>query len=269
MADVTLARESDRDHVAHLRVDVDEMNRLTAPRLRAVRDRVRAVPDDVSVLTLAAAGDLPDARGLAAGLDLRAAVEFSVADARDLFSTLHETVEAVRNLDAVTVCCCGTYTIGAGLELALAADFRVATAEAALGLPEVDVGIPTVLHGSLLPLFVGYGDAAELVFLGEPFSGTRAAEAGLVHEAPPAEAYAGTVESYVDALAAKSPPVLRHQKRVVRTWRSNGLEAAALASVGRGLACFAEPDREEAMRAFLEDREPVWAHERERERDAE
>lgn len=264
MSDVTLERDPDRPHVAHLRVDVDEMNRLTAPRLTAIRDRVVAVPDGVSVLTVAAAGPLADARGLAAGLDLRAAVDFSVDDARELFDRLHETVTALRALDAVTVCCCGGYTVGAGLELALAADFRVATAEAALGLPEVDVGIPTVLYGSLLPLFVGYGDAAELVFLGDPFPGSRAAEAGLVHEAPPADEYAGTVESYVDALAAKSPPVLRHQKRVVRTWRSNGLEAAARGSVGQGLACFAEPDREEAMRAFLEDREPVWAHERAR-----
>jgi enoyl-CoA hydratase len=261
MAEVTLDREETRPHVAHLRVDVDEMNRLTAPRLDRIRDAVERVPDDVSVLTVAAAGDLADARGLAAGLDLREAVSFSTGDALALFESLHETAAALRDCDAVTVCCCGGYAIGAGLELALVCDFRVATAEAALGLPEVDVGLPTVLYGSLLPLFVGYGDAAELVFLGDPFPGTRAAAAGLVHEAPPAAEYAATVERYVDALAAKSPPVLRHQKRVVRTWRSNGLEAAARASVGRGLACFEEPDREEAMRAFLEDREPTWAHE--------
>jgi enoyl-CoA hydratase len=264
MAEVTLSREPDREHVAHLRVDVDEMNRLTAPRLAAIHDEVESVPGDVSVLTVAAAGDLADARGLAAGLDLTEAVDFSTEDARDLFETLHATAEAIRDLDAVTVCACGGYAIGAGLELAMATDFRVATAESALGLPEVDVGIPTVLYGALLPLFVGYGDAAELVFLGDPFSGTRAAEAGLVHDAPPERDYAATVERYVDRLAAKSPPVLRYQKRVFRTWRSHGLEAAVDASVAPGLACFSLPDREEAMRAFLDDRDPVWDHERER-----
>jgi enoyl-CoA hydratase len=261
-ASVTFDRESDRPHVGHLRIDVDDMNRLTAPRLAAIHDGVEAIPDDVSVVTVAAAGDLSDARGLAAGLDLTAAVEFSTEDARDLFETLHATAEAIRDLDAVTVCACGGYTIGAGLELAMAADFRVATAESALGLPEVDVGIPTVLYGSLLPLFVGYGDAAELVFLGDPFSGARAAEAGLVHDAPPESEYAATVSEYVDRLAEKSPPVLRYQKRVVRTWRSNGLEAAVDGSVAPGLACFGLPDREEAMRAFLENRDPVWEHER-------
>jgi hypothetical protein len=49
---------------------------------------------------------------------------------------------------------------------------------------------------------------------------------------------------------------------VVRTWRSNGLEAAVDGSVAPGLACFGLPDREEAMRAFLENRDPVWEHER-------
>ncbi|MFB6168946.1 MAG: enoyl-CoA hydratase/isomerase family protein [Haloferacaceae archaeon] len=261
---VTFDREPDRPHVGHLRVDVDEMNRLTAPRLGEIHAGVEAVPDDVSVVTVAAAGDLDDARGFAAGLDLTEAVEFSTADARELFARLHATAGAVRDLDAVTVCACGGYAIGAGLELAMAADFRVATAESALGLPEVDVGIPTVLYGALLPLFVGYGDAAELVFLGDPFSGERAAESGLVHEAPPESEYAATVEGYVDRLAEKSPPVLRYQKRVARTWRSNGLEAAVESSVAPGLACFSLPDREEAMRAFLADRDPVWQHERER-----
>lgn len=259
---VTFERESDRPHVGHLRVDVDEMNRITAPRLEEIHAGVEAVPEDVSVVTIAAAGDLSDARGLAAGLDLTAAVDFSTEDARELFARLHETAEAIRNLDAVTVCACGGYTIGAGLELAMAADFRVATAEAALGLPEVDVGLPTVLYGALLPLFVGYGDAAELVFLGDPFSGERAAESGLIHEAPPESEYAATVEEYVDRLAEKSPPVLRYQKRVVRTWRSNGMEAAVDASLAPGLACFSLSDREEAMRAFLENRDPVWEHER-------
>ena len=156
-------------------------------------------------------------RGLAAGPDVRDAVDFSAADALDPFETLHATVETLRDCDAVTVCACGAYAVGAGPELALGCDLRVATAEAALGLTEVDVGLPAVSYGSLLPPFVGYGDAAELVFLGDPFSGTRAAAAGPVHEAPPEDEYAETVAAYVDALA---------------------------------------------MRASLENREPVWSHDR-------
>lgn len=260
---VNFDRETDRAHVGHLRLDFDDLNRLTTGRVVAIRDAVRDLPDDLSVLTVAggvASGEGPHVdpdRGLAAGLHVGEALEYDVDEMREFLVALHGAVEALRDLHAVTVCGCGGHAIGAGLELALGCDFRVATAEGALGLPEVDVGLPTVLHGALLPLYVGYGTAAELVFLGEPMSGARAAEEGLVQEAPPAGEYAAAVTGLVDALGAKSPTALRHQKRVVRTWRSNGLEAA-VENVGIGLACFGTDDRAEAMAAFVEDREPSW-----------
>lgn len=80
---------------------------------------------------------------------------------------------AVRDLDAVTVCGCDEYALGAGLELAMACDFRVARVDAALGLPEVDVGLVTGIQGGLLIRFVGLQAARELVYTGEPESGTR------------------------------------------------------------------------------------------------
>ncbi|MFB6156243.1 MAG: enoyl-CoA hydratase/isomerase family protein [Haloferacaceae archaeon] len=253
---VTFDRD-DRGHVGHLRTEFDDLNRLTTDRVAALGDAVRDLPDDLSVLTVAGGEWTDPDRGLAAGLHIGEARDWSVDEMRAFLGALQDAVEAVRDLNAVTVAACGGYAIGAGMELALGCDFRVASAEAALGLPEVDVGLPTILHGALLPLFVGYGTAAEMVFLGEPLPGARAAEEGLVHEAPPADAYRGVVTDLVDDLAAKSPTVLRHQKRVVRTWRSNGLEAA-IDNVGAGLAAFATDDRAEAMAAFVEDREPSW-----------
>lgn len=256
---VTFHRESDRPHVGHLRLDFEPLNRLTTARLAAVADALADLPTDLSVLTVAAGPERPDPdRGLAAGLHIGRAREFDAEDMREFLCTLYDCVESLRALPAVTVCGCGGHAIGAGLELALGCDFRVATAESALGLPEVDVGLPTVLHGALLPLYVGYGTAAELAFLGDPIDGARAAAEGLVHEAPAPGEYRATVDDLVDALAAKSPAVLRHQKRVVGTWRSAGLERAARESVGAGVACFRTADRAEAMEAFLEDRDPAF-----------
>lgn len=257
-ANVSVEREADRPHVAHLRIDAGDLNRMTEPRLRSVRCAVDEVPDGVSVLTVAAAGDLEDCRGLAAGVDLEAARKFSVPGLRQFLLTLYGTVEAFRDAPFVVVCACGDYAVGAGLEIALGADFRVATRDAVLSFPEIDVGLPTVLHGALLPLHVGYADAAELAFLGAEFSGDRAADAGLLHAAPPAVDYAATVRDLTDDLAAKSPAVLRHQKRTVSMWRSRGLEAAVRRSIGPALAAFEEADSAEAMAAFVEGREPSW-----------
>jgi enoyl-CoA hydratase len=127
--------------------------------------------------------------GLAGGLQLDAVRDFSATEARELIDTLHATIEAIRGVEAVTVCGCGEYALGAGLELAMACDFRVATDDATLGLPEIDVGLVTGIHGGLLVRFVGLQAAKELIYLGEPVSGKRAAEIGLVNRAVPTEEY--------------------------------------------------------------------------------
>ena len=106
----------------------------------------------------------------------------------------------------------------------MACDFRIATADAALGLPEIDVGLVTGIQGGLLIRLVGLQAAKELVYTGDPVSGAEAAELGLVNWAPPADEYETAIDDYVDTLAAKSPHILREQKRVFRAWRSAGIE---------------------------------------------
>ena len=250
---VDLHHEEERPHVAHLRIDFGSLNLVTTERLRDLDAAVRSVPEDVSVLSIA-----PEGEGLSAGLDLEWARERTPHEGWELLSTLYRAIQAVRDVDAVTVCGLGEYAIGAGFELAMACDFRIASPEASLGLPEVDVGLPTVIQGGLLLRLVGLQRAKELIYLGETVSGERARELGLVNEAASGEAYEGAIEGTVDALAEKSPLVLAWQKRVFRAWRSPGLESGMERSVGMGAQCFGTHDQREAMSAFLEDRQPSF-----------
>jgi enoyl-CoA hydratase len=218
---------------------------------------VGSVPDEVSVLTVAARGD-DDVRGLSAGLDLEWARDLTPHEGQDLLRALYGVIQAIRDVEAVTVCGCGEYAVGVGLELAMGCEFRVATEDATLGLPEVDVGLPTVIHGGLLVRLVGEGVANELIYRGETVDGTRALELGLVSEAVPPGAYADAVDDLVDDLAAKSPHVLALQKRAMKRFRSNGLEAGMAASVADAGRAFGHPDQREAMAAFLADRAPEF-----------
>jgi len=181
-----------------------------------------------------------------------------VSEAREFLRSLRGMIRTVRDADAVTLCGCGGYALGAGLELAMACDFRVATADAALGLPEIDVGLVTGIQGGLLIRLVGPQAAKELVYTGDPLSGAEATELGLVNRAPPADEYEAAIDDYVDTLAAKSPHVLREQKRVFRAWRSAGIERGTDHSLESIAACFDTHDQQEAMGAFLEDREPTF-----------
>lgn len=257
---VHLSRESDRPHVAHLRLDFDDLNRFSPGSVATLRETVESVPEEVSVLTVAADQSAADdeVRGLSAGLDVEWARDRTPHEAQDFLQELYRTVQAVRDCHAVTVCGCGDYALGAGLELAMGCTFRVATADAVLGLPEVNVGIPTVVQGGLLIPLVGLPAARELVFTGEPVDGARARDLGLVDRVASAADYEDAVDALVDTLAAKSPLVMQVQKRVFRRWRSLGLESGMEASVGDIARCFGSHDQREAMDAFLDDREPEF-----------
>ena len=255
---VSLDREADRPHVAHLRIDAGELNLFTEARANRLRERVESVPDDVAVLTIGAPHAAEAVRGLSAGLDLEWARDLDANEGRRLLRSFYDLIEAVRDCDAVVVCRCGDYTLGVGFELAAACEFRVATADATLGLPEVDVGLPTVIHGGLLLRLVGEGVANELVYTGETLSGERAESLGVVTKAPTAAEYEDAVDGLVDTLAAKSPRVVRSQKRVMRKFRSAGLEEGIEASIADAGRAFGTPDQREAMAAFLEGRDPEF-----------
>ena len=265
---VDCVTDPDRDHVAHLELDFGDLNLLSPAAIAELRDAADEVPGDASVVTIGAAGasDWPsgeappgdgnDVPGLTAGLDVSAAKDLTGEEARPVLEDLRAGIEGVRNVDAVTVCSCGGYALGAGLELAMACDVRVATEEAALGLPEVDVGLVTGIQGGLLVRLVGLQAAKELIYTGVSVSGSEAAELGLVNDAVPAEDYRATVDGWVDRLGAKSPTVLRRQKAVFRSWRSAGLERGMAESLEAIVDCFDTRDQTEAMAAFLEGREP-------------
>jgi len=256
---------ADRPGVARLRIDFGEANLLTPDRLARLRDRLAAVPDGTAVVVVEPAHPDGGPTGLCGGLHLGAVADLDAAGAEPVIDRLYRTIEAVRDLDAVTVCDCGTYALGAGFELALACDFRVATRDATLGLPEVDVGLVTGIQGGLLIRHVGLARAKELIYLGEPLGG---AEADVPDEQPALDArheadggaatddtarapHAAGVEALVDRLADKEPEILRRQKATFRDWRSNGLEAGMRESGDAIAACFDTAAQERAMGAFL------------------
>lgn len=233
---VTIDRES---AVVTLELDFDDLNLLTPPRMRAIRRAFRRVPADASVVRITGG------EGLTAGLDISEAVEYDTEDARKMFDDLYAAIEAVRNCPAVTFCDCGEYALGAGFEIALASDFRVAAEDAALGLPEVEVGVPTVIHGGLLVRHVGLGRAKELIYTGETLSGDAALESELIHRT-------GDGAELLASLTAKSSDILRYQKRAFRRWRSAGVEAGVEASAAEGALAFGTDAQSDAMSAFLD-----------------
>ncbi|MFB6311385.1 MAG: enoyl-CoA hydratase/isomerase family protein, partial [Salinirussus sp.] len=217
---------------------------------------VMGIPDDIGILTIGPDQN-PDT-GLTAGLHLDTVRDMGTSEAREMLETLNATMTALRDGPAVTICCCGEYALGGGLEIAMSCDFRIARDGAALGLPEIDAGLVTGLQGGLLVRLVGLQAAKELIYTGESVSGTEAEELGLVNRAAPADEYVDAIDELVGTLAAKSPVILRRQREVFKALRCNGIEAGIDHSMETIATCFDTHDQAEAMTAFLEDREPVF-----------
>jgi enoyl-CoA hydratase/carnithine racemase len=133
-------------------------------------------------------------------------------------------VAAVADAEVVTIARLQGYVLGGGLCLALACDFRLATVDAQLGLPEVDLGVPLTWGGTArLVHEVGAARARELIMLTDRISGARAEEWGLVHRAVAPDDLDATVDDWATRLAAKPETAVHMAKTQFR----------ALARIGR------------------------------------
>lgn len=259
---VRFERSGDCAYAGRVVWDFGDLNLLDADRAVAIQECIEDIPRDIVIVTITAdqRESEPATRGLSAGLDLSQAHSYSAHEGWDLLESFYSMIQALRDRNIVSICSCGDYTLGVGFELALACDYRFATTDANLGLPEVNVGLPTVIMGGLLLEYVGRQTAKELIYEGRTISGSTAESLGLVNAAVPPDEYADVIAEKEAELGAKSPMVLEWQKYVFRQWRSVGLEAGMHQSIGVASRCFGTHDQREAMDAFLTDRAPEFEH---------
>jgi len=142
---------------------------------------------------------------------------------------IHQVCAAIRRLPVPVVARLHGAVIGAGLEIAAACDLRVAAEGAKFSMPEVKLGIPSVVEAALLPRLMGSGRAAWLVLTGDAIDAKRAAEWGLVEEVAADVDLA--VERLVKSLMAGDPGALREQKRLLQLWEEAPLATSVAASI--------------------------------------
>jgi len=207
----------------------------------AADERLRAV-------VLAAAGP----RSFIVGADIRemAGIE-NAARAKTFITLLHRCCDAIRTLPVPVIARIHGYCFGAGLEIAAACDARIAADAASFGMPEVKLGIPSVIEAALLPLLVGWGRAREILLLGETFTANEALAWGLVEYVVPASGLDVAVETWIGKLLTSKPHAVRLQKRLIRQWENLPLGAAVTAGIEAFAAAYETDEPAAAMREFL------------------
>jgi len=247
-----------REGAAIVTVDRPEaMNALDLEHLEALRDRLAelAGDDEARVVVLTGAGE----KAFVAGADIKYMQGLDVLGARRWGELGHECGNLLETMPKPTIAALNGFALGGGCELALACDLRLASTNARLGQPEINLGVLPGWGGSLrLARATTLGFAKELVLTGRQVGAQEALERGLVnavHE--PGELMEKTLELCRE-LTAKSPLALAYAKEAVNL-ALQGDHRANLATEARLFAMlFASEDQQEGMAAFAEKRSPEF-----------
>ena len=206
--------------------------------------------DDLRALVLAGAGEAAFIGG--ANIDEMAALDRATAES--YITLVHRTCDCLRQLPVPVIARIDGYALGAGLEVAVSCDLRVATTRAKFGMPEVKVGIPSVVEAALIPHLIGWGRARELLLLGEIIDADTALRWGLVERVVEPEALDREVDGIVRALLAAGPQAVRRQKRLMREWEQLPVDRAIAAGIGAFARSFDGDEPRQMMTAFLKRR---------------
>jgi len=212
-----------------------------------------ASDDTVRVTVLAGSG-----RAFTGGMDVHVLRDLDVRRAKALITELHEAIAAVHKAPFPIVGEVNGACLGAGFELAMACDLRVAVDTATFGLPEVRVGVPSVIEAALLPGLVGPGRAAEMLLCGTPITAVQALEWGLVNRAVPAGRLRESVDEMVGQILTCAPGAIRLQKELMILWRQTDLTSAVRFGINVFATAYATGEPQEGALAFLEKRWPEW-----------
>lgn len=224
----------------------EKLNAWRLEELLGATTAVRDAPSSARAIVFRGAGE----RAFSVGADVNAFLTLNPTTAREFITALRDFLHAARTAPVPTICAIHGYCLGAAFELALSADLRVASSAASFGLPEIAVGVPSVLDAALLQQHVGLSFAKEMILTGARYPATAFHASGLLNRVAPEAEFDTTVEDLVATVSAHSTTALRAQKRLFEQWQNLPLEAAIARSIDEFAGVFAADETQKRLRVY-------------------
>jgi enoyl-CoA hydratase len=206
----------------------EKVNALHSPALDALLLNLQRVKTDPELRVVVLGGR---GKAFCGGADVQELCALNASNAGAFVQKIHAVCDAIRKLPVPVVARLHGAVIGAGLEIAAACDLRVAAEGTRFAMPEVRLGIPSVVEAALLPRLMGSGRAAWLVLTGEAIDARRACEWGLIEQVGGDDA----LDRLLHSLMKNEPAALGMQKQLLQLWE----EAPLSASIEKSVALFA------------------------------
>jgi enoyl-CoA hydratase len=201
----------------------EKLNVLHAEDLSGLSGAIAGIGPDIDAIAFTGAGPA----AFSAGMNIEAFAGLTPDAAYALITELALVMQAIRRAPVVTVAVVNGYCLGAAFELALACDLRVVVATASFGLPEIKVGVPSVIDAALLPAFVGLSKAREMILTGDVYPLGQLPPGSIANVvAEPGELTAAAA-ALLDRASTHTRTVTAAQRRLFDAWLNQPLDAAS------------------------------------------
>ena len=182
---------------------------------------------DLRAIVLTGAGD----KAFIGGADLNELGGLCADSSRLYITRLHQACLAIRDCPVPVIARVNGFTLGAGLEIAASADMRVAVDTAVFGMPEVHMGLPSVIEAALLPGLIGWGKTREILITGETFPASDALAMQFVQKVVPASGLDAAVDHWLALICRAGPEAVRSQKRLMNRWERVSVQEGVFAGI--------------------------------------
>ena len=216
--------------VAHVTIDNPaKLNTLNPALLAELVETLSRLGEDSGLRAVVLGGSCEKA--FIGGADIETMAGLERATATGFITLIHNACRTIRRLPVPVIARLHGFVLGAGMEIAAACDLRVATETARFGMPEVKLGIPSVVEAALLPGLIGWGRTRELLLLGELYGAVELERWGYLNRVVPAGDLDVAIEALLQALFTAGPESVKRQKRLIAAWEDLPMSDAITAGI--------------------------------------
>jgi enoyl-CoA hydratase/carnithine racemase len=227
-----------------------KLNCLSTSRVVGLREAFERLAGDreLRAVVLTGAGE----RSFIGGADLDELGGLCADSARLYITRLHKACKAIRDCPVPVIARVNGFCLGAGLEVAASADMRVASDNAVFGMPEVHMGLPSVIEAALLPGLIGWGKTREILLTGETFGAAAALTMGFVQKVTTIDDIDAAVDHWLGLIMRATPEAVRSQKALMNRWERVSVEEGIYAGIDALSDSYKTGEPQAAIKAFFD-----------------
>ena len=227
----------------------EKLNSLNSTGVKELHQAFISLMNDEDLRAIVLTGS--GSKAFFGGADIFEMSEMDSKGAKEFITSLHKLFLAIRSHPVPVIARINGYTLGAGMELAAACDLRVSVDTAIFGMPEVRVGLPSVIEAALLPRLIGWGRSNYLVLTAENISATKAYEWGFLENICSENNLDKEINTISDAIACSGAIAVRSQKALVGKWEKLSLEDSINAGIDAFEKAYKTDEPNIMMQPFL------------------